>query len=206
MKCRSVLLTLAAAALLVPAQPSMAAPFLGRVNTATTKVQLRGTDKVVYQVEYVLTVVQPQGGTASYTFDIRIARCADGGCTVAKRYTLRPSASQVTTTDDMSEASVRVTTLGTPITISWSANADRPPLARAELSVAGSDGSYSFNEDPSASARVTAWGATCSAPGTSMSAVVVSDAGYGTAAGPTPSSSTPPQFAKRSQRKVTCVG
>lgn len=181
-------------------------PYVGRAGTAEASVQLRGTDNKAYTVTLSVSSLTPQGGTASYTLGISIAKCGDGACGTAKRYSMPLTSSQVKAEEDMSSVEVHVTVLGTALSVAWAADPMATPAdggVRVQSSVVQGD----FNTTPrDATVKATLWGATCRASGTTSAPMTVAPEGLAAEGGPRPVSSAPPQFAKKAGRRVTCLG
>ncbi len=206
MRIRPSALALSLLVLSALPESAHADPFVGRLGTATTVVRLRGTDGKAYQATFTAIAVTPQSGAPTYSLDVSIAGCSDGTCAMTRRYAQRLTGGQITATADMTAVTVRVTMLGAPLTIAWTAATDPSPTDTPGLYVAVQGNEGRINADGrAADVRATVWGATCRAQGTYSSPYTVAPDGYASSSGPTPPKSAPPQFAKRARKHVTCL-
>lgn len=204
---RRQLAALALSALALPVPAAHADPFVGKIGNANGTVRLKGTDGQAYAVTFDVIAVQPQGGTASYQLNITIVKCTFSECPDGRPTTLQLSGSQITAAADMSTVSVKVTTLGTPLTLTWNASEDMDPTGGGVSVHAASVSSDINNTDYAADLRVVGWGASCRTSGTYSDPTIVSAPdGYAADSGPAPVRSTPRQFVAHGRKKVTCLG
>jgi hypothetical protein len=204
---RHAVLALAGALAFVPATaPAHAEPFVGRAGSATATVQLRGTDGKAYEVHYTVTALVPQSGAATYSLDIAIAKCTDGACGTAKRYSTKLTSSQVTASDDMTSVDLHAKVLGTTLNVVWSSASDPGATTTPGVRVETAEVNFAFNgADEPADVRAAGWGASCRTQGTYESSYLVAPDGYVTDSGPAPSKSAPTQFATRGRKHATCL-
>lgn len=201
---------LAAAATVATAAVAMssasAAPFAGKVLTASAAFAVTGTDSRDYRISVTLQSSAAPGATVpDVRLQVGIAKCAFQTCGSPVTYAkaLRPGEGSVA--DDLSTAAVQTTFAGLPLRLSWAGGGGAATSVNVGIDPLGEGMSVADPASGDAGASGSVVGVTCFADGSIDGAYLVSANGSPVLDGAAWPSRTPAAFARSGSRAPRCI-